>query len=82
MIEHFVDRVIANRDKDRIDNSALPAGSPMYYYCRECRAFLTALPEEHFTPAPSLCEDCKRLKEHELLPDAKKALRKREGQIG
>jgi hypothetical protein len=78
MIRHFVDRVIENRDKDRIDNSTLPAGSPMYYYCRECREFLTSLPEEHLAPAPALCEACKRLKERELLPEARAALKEKE----
>lgn len=78
MIDHFVDRAIKNKDGRRINNGDLPAGSPMYYYCRECGEFITSLPEEHFSPAPKLCEDCERLKEHELLPEARTALKGRE----
>ena len=35
-IDHYVERVKAAEKETHVDNSSLYAGSPMYYYCREC----------------------------------------------
>lgn len=70
-IEEFIRRFTASKLGDgRVDNSSLPAGSPMYYYCRACGAFITALPEAHFSPAPKYCDDCEDLKKEALLDEA------------
>jgi len=47
----------------RIDNSALPAGSPMYYYCITCGHLAGLLAEDHIRAPPTLCEECLALKE-------------------
>jgi hypothetical protein len=61
------------RHKNRplpMDNASLVAGSPMYYYCKACGKFITALPEEHIRPAPKYCDDCQDLKNEALLDEA------------
>jgi uncharacterized OB-fold protein len=48
---------------ERIDNSSLHAGSPMYYYCISCGHLADTLPETHFQPPRKLCTECNALKE-------------------
>jgi len=69
-VDEFVIRYEANKNASRIDNSCRVAGSPMYYYCKACGVFITALPEEHFSPAPQYCGDCRDLKKEALLDEA------------
>lgn len=47
-----------------IDNASLPAGAPMYYYCRGCGA-LTAIKPETWVdnPPPKYCAECRPLVE-------------------
>lgn len=47
----------------RIDNSSLPAGYPMYYYCISCGHISDTLPEGHFGSPKRLCDFCVGLKE-------------------
>jgi hypothetical protein len=51
-----------NAGRKRVDNSALPAGSPMTYYCRSCGDISGVLPEAHSEPVPDLCGRCFSLK--------------------
>ena len=51
-----------NKDTKRVDNTALYAGSPMYYYCRGCNEEMV-LSETHSEPSPKLCYPCKELAE-------------------
>lgn len=44
-----------------IDNSSLPAGSPMHYYCVSCGHKSDTLPEAHVTPPKKLCDECQAL---------------------
>lgn len=53
----FEQRKEVNAHIERIDNSSLFAGSPMYYYCRTCGAQMVE-PESHPYPAPKFCDDC------------------------
>lgn len=47
----------------KIDNAALPAGSPMYFYCISCGHVAEVVPESYtWTPA-KLCSECKALQE-------------------
>lgn len=48
---------------ERMDNSRLPAGSPMYYYCKSCGHEAGVLPETHMDRPPQLCKECQMLKE-------------------
>jgi hypothetical protein len=42
-----------------IDNASLPAGSPMYYYCKSCGHQTAVLPENwYLTPPPKFCDWC------------------------
>jgi hypothetical protein len=45
---------------EHVDNAALPAGSPMFYYCHGCGHQLAELSEDWWWhPPPALCEWCK-----------------------
>jgi DNA replicative helicase MCM subunit Mcm2 (Cdc46/Mcm family) len=57
----FLERCDKNKDIVRKNNDDLPAGSPMYYYCKGCGEEMK-LPETHPGPAPQHCEECKELK--------------------
>ena len=48
---------------EKIDNSALPAGAPMYYYCHSCGHLAAALPESHLERPPQLCDECQAMKD-------------------
>lgn len=48
----------------QIDNSSLFAGSPMYYYCKQCGEHLCTLPESHIHCPPNVCDPCKILLDH------------------
>jgi hypothetical protein len=56
---NFQERVAANAKIKRVNNAALYAGEPMYYYCRACGAEMIE-PETHPYPAPRFCADCIR----------------------
>ncbi len=49
-----------NKKKCRVDNSSLPAGSPMYFYCISCGEEI-AVPENYINK-PDLCEECLAMK--------------------
>lgn len=52
-----------NAKKERIDNSSLPAGSPMHFYCQGCGGLADILQENHFLSTPKkLCSECQALK--------------------
>jgi hypothetical protein len=46
-----------------IDNSRLPAGAPMYYYCTSCGHEADVLPESHWGRPKQLCGECQALKD-------------------
>jgi len=72
--ERMVQNSIARYHKkiEHVDNSSLPAGSPMYFYCRACGIHVATLPEDYLTPPPKLCEDCADLKKQALLEEAQR----------
>lgn len=51
------ERKARNKSKRRMSNSALYAGSPMYYYCHLCGNEMV-LPESHSCIAPRYCHEC------------------------
>lgn len=57
----LAERRALNKDRKRIDNSSLPAGSPMYFGCLSCNGIIT-VPEGYYS-RPKLCEECAALKE-------------------
>ena len=49
---------------EQIDNASLPAGSPMYYYCKACGHIAETKPEGWFVNPPrKLCAECQALKD-------------------
>lgn len=68
----FARRKLANRNEERMNNSALPAGSPMYYYCKGCDDHIITLPEGHRSFVYTICTGCEVLKEHGLLKELMK----------
>lgn len=70
----FVQRYMDEKDKKRIDNASLYAGSPMYYYCKGCRCHVATLPELHISAPPRYCDPCKVLSDHGLLIPLKNKL--------
>jgi hypothetical protein len=72
-LEQLKKRREKNKDIKKVDNASLYAGSPMYYYCRVCDEEMK-LPETHTCAAPTLCEECKALRERGwLLKDKRKS---------
>lgn len=61
VIDQLKLRVAKHADDKHICNDVLPAGSPMYYYCKICRAPSGTLPESHTEAAPRHCADCARM---------------------
>lgn len=52
----------------QIDNSSLPAGSPMYFFCKFCGAPTDTLPEGYFLSRPKMvCDPCEMLHVHGLI---------------
>ena len=65
-----IDMTLEERRKanvgQQIDNSSLPAGANMYYYCRCCGAQTAVLPEGWYRERPpKYCEECKKLPEEQ-----------------
>jgi hypothetical protein len=70
--KEFKRRYVENRGK-RIDNSSLPAGSPMYYYCRGCEVLVDTKPESWWgDPPPHYCLACQPLAEHGMIDRLKR----------
>lgn len=68
-LEQFRKRRAANAKKTRVDNSAAYAGSPMVYYCRFCGDHTETLPECHLSRPITICNPCKILHDHGLIPE-------------
>ena len=71
MTEFNADLAMANYLKRKeehkgkqVDNSRLPAGSPMYYHCKFCGCPTQTLPELHSGIPKTVCDPCKVLHEH------------------
>jgi len=66
-LEQFEKRKAANKDKVQINDSDLPAGSPMHFYCRFCCVFTGTLPESYTCDPPTVCHPCQVLHDHGLI---------------
>lgn len=51
----------------QVNNNNLPAGSPMYYYCRFCGVHTETLPKSHTSRPNTICRPCHVLHDHGLL---------------
>lgn len=52
-----------SRTKEKINNSNLPEGSLMYYYCTTCGCVADILSELHNNLPKGLCDECQALKD-------------------
>ncbi|NOZ43560.1 MAG: hypothetical protein GXP45_00005 [bacterium] len=47
----------------QIENDRLPAGFPMYFYCKICGHVSDILPENYLSTPKKLCDKCKHIKD-------------------
>jgi hypothetical protein len=66
-MEQFQKRKAKNAKKKRIDNSSLPVGAPMYFYCRFCGDQTDCLPEGYTCRPKRICDPCEVLHLHGLI---------------
>lgn len=71
--EQYVRRCRYAISIEKVDNSGLHAGSPMYFYCRQCGIPTEVLPEDYLFPPQKECSQCTGLKSEGWLEDAKQA---------
>ena len=61
-MKQFKKRKKENHKNIGFDNSSLPAGSSMYYYCRFCGVPTDTLPESYWGCKPkTICDPCEVL---------------------
>lgn len=65
-MQQFKKRKEENKGK-KIDNSSLPAGSPIYIYCRFCDKLIYTLPESYTCTPNNICNPCQILHNHGLI---------------
>lgn len=67
--EHALAKLAERRvnPPEHVDNSSLPAGANMYYYCNACGHLAEVLPETHWGPPKKLCGECRALKDLDWL---------------
>lgn len=65
-LENYELRKTQNKGK-QVDNSRLPAGSPMHYYCRFCGEPTETLPEGHIVKPSTCCDPCQLLHNHGVI---------------
>ena len=68
--EQFAQRRLYVAEIEKIDNADLPAGSPMYFYCRHCGIPTEVLPEDYVFPPLRECSQCQGLKSEGWLEEA------------
>jgi hypothetical protein len=68
--EQFVRRCRYSSEITKIDNAGLHAGSPMYYYCKDCGIPTEVLPEDHLFPPVKQCSQCLALSENNWMKEA------------
>lgn len=68
--EQFVRRRRYAVQIEKIDNAGLHAGSPMYFYCKDCGIPTEVLPEDYLFKPQQKCSQCVGLEQHGWLADA------------
>jgi len=62
-LEALRNRREENAQKKKINNADLPAGAPMYFYCKSCDALADTKPELYTDTPKKLCDECQALKD-------------------
>jgi len=75
-IQQFIRRKNFVQAKKKIDNSTLPAGVPVFTYCRHCGIPIEKLPEDYLFCPYFKCSQCSGLENEGWLEDAIAAARK------
>lgn len=60
LMQEFETRIKENEGKQK-NNSALMAGSPMYFYCKYCGIETDVLPETYTGKPIICCKECDKL---------------------
>jgi hypothetical protein len=68
MVKNFRKRKAENAKKEQINNARLPAGSPMYFYCRYCGDSTAVLPEGYTCKPRTVCVPCEGLEQLGEMP--------------
>jgi len=66
--ENFRVRKAANPVSGHINNAKLPAGAPMYFYCKYCGVPTETLPELYTKKPLTICDPCKELDKLGAIP--------------
>lgn len=74
--EQFARRVRYAVNIEKIDNSGLHAGSPMYFYCKDCGIPTEVLPEDYLFQPNRCCSQCKGLEDRGWLEEIKNIVKK------
>ena len=48
---------------EKIDDSRLPVGAEMHFYCISCGHLAGTMPESYTSNPPKLCDECKAMKD-------------------
>lgn len=70
--DQFIRRRKYARQIEKIDNSGLHAGSPMYFYCDHCGIPTEVLTEDYLFQPINCCSQCQGLEKQGWLDAAKK----------
>lgn len=76
--EQFVRRRRYAHQIEKIDNAGLHAGSPMYFYCKECGIPTEVLPEDYLFAPLRQCSQCNGLHQQGWLEFAKQMAQEEE----
>lgn len=69
-IEQFSQRRLYSSQIEKMDNSSLYAGEPMYFYCKYCGVPTEVLSEDYLFPPFEKCSQCSGLEKMNWLNDA------------
>lgn len=69
-IEQFGRRQLLAAGIEKVDNSALHPGAPMYFYCRHCGLPTEILPEDYDFRPITECSQCRGLRNEGWLEEA------------
>jgi hypothetical protein len=59
----FEERKVRAKGLKKVKNDQLPAGAPMYYYCRDCGLESDVLPEGFIGSPRRYCTPCESLRD-------------------
>jgi hypothetical protein len=67
LLEAFEERKKNNPSEKQRNNASLPAGSPMFFYCKHCGCETDVLPESYIGRPKVRCDACADLIQRGLI---------------